>query len=70
MVANARSARDKKHLDRVGTFNPIPSLSPTSDPNAPPVPTKHIELNFDRIKYWLGVGAQPTDRVAWLLAKV
>lgn len=31
---------------------------------------KRLELNFERCKYWLGKGAQPTDRVLWLLEKV
>lgn len=30
---------------------------------------KEITLNSERIKYWLTCGAQPSDRVAWLLAK-
>ncbi|KAJ3332093.1 hypothetical protein HDU76_001300 [Blyttiomyces sp. JEL0837] len=59
VVANSRSARDKKHLERIGTYNPIPDKDKV----------KHIELNTERIKYWLGVGAQPSDRVAWILAK-
>lgn len=60
VVANARAARDGKHLERVGTYNPLPDNNNR----------KHIELNTQRIKYWLSVGAQPTERVAWLLAKV
>lgn len=28
---------------------------------------KEVRLRMDRIKYWLGVGAQPSDRVAYLL---
>ncbi|EGF82063.1 hypothetical protein BATDEDRAFT_10027 [Batrachochytrium dendrobatidis JAM81] len=60
VVANLRAARDGKHLERLGTYNPI------SDHNM----TKHLELNVDRIKYWLSVGAQPSERVAWLLSKV
>jgi small subunit ribosomal protein S16 len=59
VVANARAARDGKHLERVGTYNPIPDQNKV----------KHVELNVERIKYWLSVGAQPSDRVAWLLAK-
>ncbi|KAJ3140817.1 hypothetical protein HK100_008988 [Physocladia obscura] len=59
VVANARAPRDGRHLERVGTYNPVPDASKT----------KHIELDYARIKYWLGVGAQPTDRVAWLLEK-
>ena len=31
---------------------------------------KEITFNTERIKYWLSVGAQPSDRVAWLLGKV
>ncbi|KAJ3292116.1 hypothetical protein HDU79_001752 [Rhizoclosmatium sp. JEL0117] len=59
VVANARAPRDGRHLERVGTYNPVPDVDKV----------KHVELNYDRIKYWLGVGAQPTDRVAWILAK-
>ena len=58
VAANARAARDGKHLERLGTYNPIPNNG-----------VKHIQLNTDRIKYWLSVGAQPSDRVAWLLSK-
>lgn len=31
---------------------------------------KEITFHSDRVKYWLSVGAQPSDRVNWLLAKV
>ena len=66
VAAPVKFARDGKHLDRLGTYNPHPyfELSGTTK-----VATKHLELNIDRIKYWLSVGAQPTHRVAWLLAK-
>lgn len=60
VLAQQRAARDGKHLERLGTYNPIPSEDGV----------KHVELNCDRIKYWLSVGAQPTERAAWLLAKV
>jgi len=60
VAANARVARDKKHLEKLGTYNPLPDERGV----------KHIELDVERIKYWLSVGAQPSDRVAWLLAKV
>eukprot|EP00898_Chlorokybus_atmophyticus_P003214 jgi/Chlat1/3894/Chrsp26S04178 len=58
-VADSRAPRDGRHIDVVGTYDPIPN----KDGN------KHISLNTERIKYWLSVGAQPSDRVAWLLAK-
>ncbi|KAI8816421.1 ribosomal protein S16 domain-containing protein [Fimicolochytrium jonesii] len=60
VVTNHRAARDGKYLERVGTYNPIPDATGI----------KRMELNADRIKHWLGVGAQPSDRVAWLLAKL
>lgn len=60
VAANARAPRDGKHLERLGTYNPM------KDENG----HKHLELATDRIKYWLGVGAQPSDRAAWLLSKV
>ena len=44
---------------QLGTYNPI----------ANPAGIKEVRLNTDRIKYWLSVGAQPSDRVAWLLGK-
>jgi small subunit ribosomal protein S16 len=31
---------------------------------------KEIVVNSERIRYWMSVGAQPSDRVAWLLGKV
>ncbi|KAJ3012950.1 hypothetical protein HKX48_006000 [Thoreauomyces humboldtii] len=60
VIANNRAARDGRHIERVGTYNPVPDTQGV----------KRIELNVERIKYWLGVGAQPSDRVAWLLAKL
>ncbi len=59
-IANARSPRDKGFLEKVGTYNSIPDQ----------FGKKHIQLDVKRIKYWLSVGAQPSDRVHWLLAKV
>jgi small subunit ribosomal protein S16 len=59
-VANIKSPRDGKHIENVGHYDPVPK----------PDGNKHISLNFDRIKYWLAVGAQPTDTVARLLGKV
>lgn len=58
VAANARAARDGKHLEKLGTYNPVASAG-----------TKHVELDLARVKYWLSVGAQPTERVRWLLQK-
>lgn len=57
VVADSRSPRDGKFIERLGTYNPM-------------VPKDHAErlvLNEERIKHWLAVGAQPSDRVARFL---
>ena len=59
VVANSRAPRDGKYLEQVGTYNP---LLAKDDEN-------RVRLTEDRVRYWLGVGAQPTDRVARLLDK-
>ena len=57
VVANSRSPRDGAYLEQVGTYNP---LLAKDDAN-------RVRLVEDRVRYWLGVGAQPTDRVARML---
>ena len=59
VVANSRAPRDGKYLEQVGTYNP---LLAKDDAN-------RVRLTEDRVRYWLGVGAQATDRVARLLDK-
>ncbi len=59
VVADARSPRDGKYLEQVGTYNP---LLAKDDAN-------RVKLVEDRVRYWVGVGAQPTDRVARMLDK-
>ncbi|OYX66315.1 MAG: 30S ribosomal protein S16 [Sphingomonadales bacterium 32-64-17] len=59
VVADSRRARDGKFLEQVGTYNP---LLGKEDEN-------RVRLIEDRIRYWLGVGAQPTDRVHRFLDK-
>ncbi|XP_024401072.1 small ribosomal subunit protein bS16m/bS16c [Physcomitrium patens] len=58
-VADSRSPRDGKHLEVVGHYNPLPGKDGM----------KRIGVNSDRIKYWLSVGAQPSDTVRRLLNK-
>ncbi|WP_448503113.1 30S ribosomal protein S16 [Sphingomonas sp.] len=53
VVADARSPRDGKFIEKIGTYNPL--LAKDSD--------ERVKLDADRAKHWLGVGAQPTDRV-------
>ncbi len=60
VVADQRAPRDGRFIERVGSYNPL-------------LPAEHadrIVVKADRVKYWLGVGAQPTERVAKLLSKV
>ncbi|KAL1974586.1 hypothetical protein VTN31DRAFT_4790 [Thermomyces dupontii] len=70
VVAQARSARDSKPIEVIGTYNPIPQ-KPTglTDLEAESAkPYKEIALDRSRAKYWLGVGAQPSDTVWRLFA--
>jgi len=59
VASNSRAPRDGKYLEQVGTYNPL--LAKDS--------AERVRLVEDRVRYWLGVGAQPTDRVARLLDK-
>lgn len=53
VVADARSPRDGRFIEKLGTFNPL--LAKDNE--------GRIVLNTERAKHWLDVGAQPTDRV-------
>ena len=53
VIADSRRARDGKFIERVGSYNP---MLPKDSPD-------RVKLNEERIKHWLEVGAQPTDRV-------
>ena len=57
VAADSRKPRDGKYLEQIGTYNPL--LAKDDE--------KRVTLNEDRAKYWLGVGAQPSDRVARFL---
>ncbi len=59
VVADSRAPRDGRFIEKVGFFNPL--LPKDSD--------KRVGFDAERIKYWLSVGAKPTDRVARFLAK-
>ena len=53
VVADSRNARDGRFIEKVGTYNPL--LAKDSP--------ERVKLDTDRINHWLGVGAQPSDRV-------
>ena len=57
VVADARSPRDGKYLEKIGTYNPL--LAKDDE--------KRVQVDGDRARHWLSVGAQPTDRVARFL---
>ncbi len=59
VVADVRSPRDGKYLEKLGTYNPL--LDNDND--------QRVKLVEDRIKHWLSQGAQPTDRVAKFLGQ-
>jgi len=53
VIADARSPRDGRFIEKIGTFNPL--LAKDDE--------KRVVLNTERAQHWVGVGAQPTDRV-------
>ena len=53
VVSDTRSPRDGKYLEQIGTYNPM----------LPKDSAERVKINEDRARYWVGVGAQPTDRV-------
>ncbi|MEZ5339517.1 MAG: 30S ribosomal protein S16 [bacterium] len=56
VVKEARTPRSGKYIEQLGFYNP---LSEPAD----------VRLDEERVRYWLGVGAQPTDRVRTLISK-
>jgi small subunit ribosomal protein S16 len=57
VVAHTTSPRDGRYIEQIGTFNPMLKKDDED----------RVKLDLDRAKYWVGVGAQPTDRVARFL---
>jgi len=53
VVTDSRKRRDSGWIESIGYYNPL------TDP-------KTIEIDMDRLNYWLGVGAQMSDRVSKL----
>jgi len=56
VVAHGESPRDGRFLEILGTYNPL-------------VETDQVQLNDDRVKYWMDQGAIPTDTVRSILKK-
>ena len=54
VVADVRARRDGRFIERLGSYNPM-------------VQENRFSIDVERTKYWLSVGAQPTDRVRKLM---
>ena len=57
VVADQRCKRDGRYLERIGFYNPM-------------VKESRVEIDTERLKHWLSVGAQPSDRVGKLMKLV
>ncbi len=57
VATDSRMPRDGRFIEKLGTYNPL--LAKDSE--------ERVKMNVERIQYWLGEGAQPTDRVSRFL---
>lgn len=59
VVIDARAPREGRFIEKIGQYNPMLSKE---DKN-------RVIVKSDRLKYWLNVGAQATDRILWFIKK-
>jgi small subunit ribosomal protein S16 len=59
VVTDSRNRRDGRYIERVGFFNPVGREH-----------EENLRIDVERVDYWIGQGAQPSERVASLLKKV
>lgn len=59
VASDSRMPRDGRFIEKLGTYNPL----------LPKDSEDRIKMNLERVQYWLGQGAQPTDRVARFLER-
>ncbi len=57
VATDSRMPRDGRFIEKLGTYNPL--LAKDSE--------ERVKMNIERVQYWLGEGAQPTDRVSRFL---
>ena len=57
VAADSRMPRDGRFIEKLGTYNPL----------LPKDSEERVKMNMERIEYWLGQGAQPTDRIQRML---
>ena len=55
VVQDAKKPRDGVCIEEIGTFMPIEAEE------------RQVSINLERAKYWIGVGAKPTETVAKLM---
>ena len=60
VVADSRYPRDGRFIEKLGTYNPL----------LPQDHEQRLVINEERVKYWLGVGAQPTERLEKLFSNL
>ena len=60
VAADSRAPRDGKFIEKLGTYNPL----------LPQDHEQRLVINEERVKYWLGVGAQPTERLEKLFSNL
>lgn len=56
VVTDSRNRRDGRYIERVGYFNPVGTETEVN-----------LKVDLERVDYWLGQGARPSERVAALL---
>ena len=57
VAADSRMPRDGRYIEKLGTYNPL----------LPKDSEERVKMNMERVQYWLGEGAQVTDRVSRML---
>ena len=57
VAADSRMPRDGRYIERIGTYNPL----------LPKDSEDRVKMDMERVQYWLGQGAQPTDRISRML---
>lgn len=60
VAADQRAPRDGRFIEKLGTYNPL----------LPQDHEQRLVINEERVKYWLSVGAQPTERLAKLFSNL
>ncbi|ALG91104.1 MULTISPECIES: 30S ribosomal protein S16 [Actibacterium] len=57
VATDSRMPRDGRFIEKLGVYNPL----------LPKDSEERVKMDMERVKYWLGEGAQPTDRIARML---